>query len=86
MAKRKNVVESINEKEAELQKNIYEYESDTFSAKGSRITKLEAKEISRRVLVDVMNDLIDNQRSICYLDGVAIMQRLNELRHPEEYE
>ena len=78
-------VDSINEKQAELKTHILAYESDTFSASETKITELEAMEISENVLVCVMNDLINNQHADQYLDGVTIAQYLDELRHPEDY-
>ena len=77
-------VDSINEKEAELQAHILAYESDTFSASETKITKLEAMEISRRIVVQMMDDLINYQHTHHYLDGVTIAQHLAEIRYPEE--
>ncbi len=56
---------------AEFLEVIGEYESDTFSASGNKLTQEETKEIAQRCL----SLFKDN-----YLDGILISEFLEEIR------
>lgn len=55
---------------------IRKYESDTFSASAERITQLEAERIAARLVKNDINDRIATNT----MDGVDIMEELNDLR------
>ena len=52
-----------------LETTIFYYESDTFSARGSRITRNEARKVANHII----NNIIKN-----HLDGVTISTVLDE--------
>lgn len=58
----------------ELVKEIMEYESDTFSAKGSKITKKEATIFAEKIL----------DRAFERVDGVSIDVFLDNYREDQE--
>lgn len=64
------------EKYMELVKSIQEYESDTFSATASKLTKKEANHIANLLVCHAIQDLIDTDT----MDGVRLSEELEDLR------
>lgn len=60
----------------ELLNIIAEYESDTFSAIGSRLTIEEAEEVAYKLLIPSINRLIEGDT----MDGLMITEVLEEIR------
>lgn len=60
----------------ELIVTIYSYESDTFSAEASKLTRSEAIKIAQRLIVPKIRGLIDCDT----MDGVAISEELEDIR------
>ncbi len=64
----------------ELQKTIEEYESDTFSASASKLTKEEAERMTETLIVRTIQRLIDTET----MDGLMLQSELDEIRPEEE--
>ncbi len=65
----------IWDKDDGLVRELMEYESDTFSATGSKITQLEAEQVADRLVKSWISK---------YLDGVSIAVLLEEFREGTE--
>ncbi len=55
---------------------VREYESDTFSASGSKLKRGEAKKIAEKLVVEDIQSRIDMER----MDGLDITDLLEEIR------
>ena len=66
----------MRSKLSELYKTVQDYESDTFSATGSRMTSKECADIVERLVIHDIQDLIDLET----LDGVRLDDLLSGIR------
>lgn len=62
---------------------IREYESDTFSAEVSGVTREEAEKIAIDYVRVLLGSLIENQEVAMTADGIALLERLDGLRENE---
>lgn len=63
MAKKQKPVSLVNEKLTELTQHILTYESDTFSADQSKITKWEAMCLASDFVVFCISETVNNQEN-----------------------
>jgi hypothetical protein len=73
-------MKEIEAKYNELVKEIMQYESDTFSASDSQLTRLEAEKIARAFIIRDIQGRIDTDT----MDGIDITEELEEIRPDSE--
>ena len=65
---------------AELYRTVQDYESDTFSATGSRMTSKECAAVVEQLIIVALQELIDCDS----LDGVRLSEILGDMRGDNE--